>query len=272
MSYARLTLSTLALCLAACASDVAVGRTDGHKEAPAKESPAPKGSAALALGAPMTKERQALVTPEVALRMLQEGNSRFLSGKMARRDLREQVKVTGHGQFPFASVVSCIDSRAAPEMIFDQGVGDVFTARVAGNVVTKDILGSLEYASKVAGARLIVVVGHTHCGAVKGVCDNVKMGNLTELLAKLKPARDAVPEDGTPRNSHNEVFVDRVAEMNVQKQVKQLIDDSPILRDLVKDGKLKVVGAMLDVETGRVEFLDDAHGNQKLAGQDILHL
>ncbi len=266
MSFTKLSLSAFAIFLAACASNPAVGRSETAK------GEAAKSDAVAVAGAPMTKERQAKVTPSAALQLLQDGNNRFLSGKMAKRDLREQVKVTGHGQFPFASVVSCIDSRAAPEVIFDQGVGDVFTARVAGNVVTKDILGSLEYASKVAGSRLIVVVGHTHCGAIKGICDNVKMGNLTDLLEKLRPARDAVPADGTPRNSQNHHFVDQVAEMNVQKQVRQLLDESPILRGLVNEGKLKVVGAMLDVETGKVQFLEDHAAQDKVAGKDLLHL
>lgn len=258
--FARIALSTFAMLMVACATDPANGRSE---ERPGVEIPA---------GTTMTKERQAKVTPELALKMLRDGNDRFLSGKMARRDLRQQVKITGHGQFPIASVVSCIDSRAAPEVIFDQGVGDIFTARVAGNVMNKDILGSLEYASKVAGARVIVVMGHTHCGAVKGVCDNVKMGNLTDLLAKLKPAMDAVPEDGTPRNSKNHGFVDKVSEVNVHRQVHQLLEDSPILRGLVSEGKLMVVGAMLDVETGRVEFFEESPHATKAAAHEALHL
>ncbi|MBI1395340.1 MAG: carbonic anhydrase [Betaproteobacteria bacterium] len=220
----------------------------------------------------MTRERQSRITPEIALKMLQEGNDRFLAGKLAKRDLHEQVKMTGHGQFPFASVVSCIDSRAAPEVIFDQGVGDIFTARVAGNVVNRDIIGSLEYGSKVAGARVIVIMGHTHCGAVKGICDNVKMGNLTDLLEKLRPAMDSVPEDGTPRNSKNASFVDRVAEANVHRQVRQLLSDSPVLRGLVSEGKLMVVGAMLDVETGRVTFFENHDPAEQMAVHDSLHL
>lgn len=263
--HQRLSLSVLALLLAACASGPAIGRSETAKEAGAADAP-------FVAGAAMTKERQGRVTPESALKILRDGNGRFLSGKMVKRDLREQVKITGHGQFPFASVVSCIDSRAAPEVVFDLGVGDVFTARVAGNVVNKDILGSLEYASKVAGSRLIVVLGHSHCGAVKGVCDNVKMGNLTSLLDKLKPAVAAVPEDGSPRNSKNEAYVEHVAEANVKLTVRQILEDSPILRELVEQRKLMVVGAMLDVETGKVEFMEMSHPAEKVATHESLHL
>lgn len=257
----KVVLSSLALVLAACASSPAVGRSEHGK------------GVEISVGGAMTKERQAKVTPESALKMLESGNERFLSGKMMKRDLREMVKVTGHGQFPFASVLSCIDSRSSPEVIFDQGIGDVFSARVAGNFVNKDILGSLEYASKVAGSRLIVVLGHSHCGAIKGVCDNVKMGSLTGLLEKLKPAMNAIPDDGQPRNSKNHEFVEKVAEMNVKMTVKQILDDSAILRGLVSEGKLKVVGAMLDVETGHVEFLTDEHGgHDKMAAHgDLAH-
>lgn len=216
------------------------------------------------LAAPMTKERQARITPDIALRRLQDGNDRFVHGHMLKRDLRDHVKVTGHGQYPIASVVTCIDSRSGPELVFDQGIGDVFTARVAGNIVNKDILGSLEYASAVAGSKLVVVLGHSHCGAVKGACDNVKMGNLTGLLDKLQPAVSSIPKDGSARDSHNHVFVEKVAEANVELTVRDILDQSPVLKQLVKEGKIAVVGAMLDVETGHVEFLP-AYGLMKTA-------
>jgi carbonic anhydrase len=207
------------------------------------------------LAAPMTKERQARITPDIALRRLQDGNDRFVHGHMLKRDLRDHIKVTGHGQYPIASVVTCIDSRSGPELVFDQGIGDVFTARVAGNIVNKDILGSLEYAAAVAGSKLVVVLGHSHCGAIKGACDNVKMGNLTGLLDKLQPAVSSVPKDGTARDSHNHDFVEKVAEANVELTVRDILDQSPLLKQMVKEGKIAVVGAMLDVETGHVEFL-----------------
>ncbi|MFO1321680.1 MAG: carbonic anhydrase family protein [Burkholderiales bacterium] len=254
----KVALSSLALILAACASSPAIGRSEHGK------------AIDIPVNGAMTKERQAKVTPESALRMLEAGNERFQSGRMVKRDLREMVKVTGHGQFPFASVLSCIDSRSSPEVIFDQGIGDIFSARVAGNFVNKDILGSLEYASKVAGSRLIVVLGHSHCGAIKGVCDNVKLGSLTSLLDKLKPAMNAIPDDGQPRNSKNHEFVEKVAEMNVKMTVKQILDESPILRGLASEGKLKVVGAMLDVETGHVEFLEEPGSHDKMASHDSL--
>ena len=254
-------LGALALWLGVSLPAGVLARGEDHGEAadsrPAR--PARAGQPRPADGAPgatMTKERQAAITPDSALRMLQEGNARFVTGRSLKRDLRAQVKATAHGQFPFASVVSCIDSRAAPELVFDLGVGDVFGARVAGNVVNRDILGSLEYASKVAGSRLVVVLGHSHCGAVKGACDGVRMGNLTGLLEKLKPALDAVPEDGSPRNSRNEAFVELVAEANVRATVRRVLEDSTVLADLVRQGRLKVVGALLDVETGKVRFLE----------------
>lgn len=204
----------------------------------------------------MTKAEQARISPERALQMLKEGNARFVSGKMQQRDLKLQVKTTGHeGQYPFASVVSCIDSRAAPSLVFDQGIGDLFTARVAGNFVNDDILGSLEYASRVAGSRVIVILGHTHCGAIKGACDNVALGNLTQLLAKLRPAVDATPTPaGVDRSSHNHGFVDAVAETNVRMTVDEVLKRSAVLREMAAKGEIKVVGAMLDVETGEVHF------------------
>ncbi len=204
----------------------------------------------------MSKEVQAQITPERALQMLKDGNARFVSGKMQKRDLKAQVKATGRdGQYPFASVVSCIDSRAAPSLVFDQGIGDLFTARVAGNFVNEDILGSLEYASRVAGSKLIVILGHTHCGAIKGACDNAKLGNLTQLLDKLRPAVDATPNiGGADRSSHNHGFVDAVAETNVRMTVNEVLKRSAVLREMAAKGEIKVVGAMLDVETGEIRF------------------
>jgi carbonic anhydrase len=233
-------LSALLLCvaLAACAS------------------PAAQQATAPAIGAVMTKAKQQQLSADQALQLLKDGNARFASGKMEKRDLPAQVKATGHdGQYPFASVVSCIDSRAAPSLVFDQGIGDIFTARVAGNVVNEDILGSLEYASKVAGAKVVVVLGHTHCGAVKGACDNAVLGNLTQLVAKIRPAVDATAgTHGADRSSKNHHFVDAVAENNVKMTLKTVMDKSPVLREMAQKGEIKVVGAMLDVETGKIQF------------------
>ncbi|AZN38192.1 carbonic anhydrase [Iodobacter ciconiae] len=206
-----------------------------------------------AVGKTMTKAVQASITPGSALDILKAGNVRFASNKSIKRDNKKNVMKTGLGQYPLASVVSCIDSRATPELIFDQGIGDIFTARVAGNIVNEDILGSLEYAAKVAGSRVIVVLGHTHCGAIKGACDDVKMGNLTNLIAKLKPAVEATKTDGE-RNSKNHEFVQKVADENVELTVQKIRDMSPILKEMEDKGQIKIVGAMYDVGTGKVTW------------------
>lgn len=203
--------------------------------------------------APMSRASQAAMGPAQALQRLQAGNRRFTGGRMLARDLPMQVKVSGDGQYPFASVLSCIDSRAAPELVFDQGVGDVFSVRVAGNFVNDDVLGSLEFGSRVAGARLIVVLGHSGCGAIKGACDNVAMGHLTGLLQQLRPAVQAVAYEGD-RSGANLAFVEKVAEANVRRTVQEILRRSPVLSEMVAQGSLQVVGAMLDVRTGEVRF------------------
>ena len=202
-------------------------------------------------GITMTREVQAGITPTSAVDILKNGNVRFVAGKPLARNVKQHVTATALGQYPFASVLSCIDSRTAPELVFDQSIGDLFVARVAGNVVNDDILGSLEYAAKVAGSRLIVVLGHTHCGAVKGACDDVKMGNLTGLLAKIEPAVAATKTSGT-RDAKNHKFVEDVAELNVDMAIKTLRAKSPILKELEDAGKIKIVGAMYDTATGKV--------------------
>ena len=206
--------------------------------------------------ATMTKEAQTATTPQQALQNLQSGNARFVAGTPAKRDHLKQVHETGHGQFPFATVVSCLDSRTSSELIFDQGIGDVFNARIAGNIVNSDILGSLEFASKAAGSKLIAVIGHTHCGAIKGACDKVKLGNLTGLLEKMDPAVAATTSTaGEARTSKNAAFVDRVAETNVRQTMENIRKGSPILQQMEKDGQLAIVGGMYDIETGKVKFL-----------------
>jgi carbonic anhydrase len=205
------------------------------------------------VGKTMSKAIQASITPSAALDILKAGNQRFASNKSIKRNYKKQVMQTGLGQYPFASVVSCIDSRSAPELVFDQGIGDLFTARVAGNTVNEDILGSLEYAAKVAGSRVIVVLGHSQCGAIKGACDDVKLGNLTGLIDKLKPAVDATKTDGE-RNSKNHEFVQKVADENVHLTVQKIRDMSPILKEMEEQGKIKIVGAMYDVGTGKVDW------------------
>ncbi|WP_157314052.1 carbonic anhydrase family protein [Chitinibacter sp. GC72] len=217
------------------------------KAAPVKPEP-------YALGKTLTKSVQASITPAQAIEILQAGNVRFASGQSYQYDLKKQIKQTGLGQYPLASVVACIDSRSAPEQVFNTGVGEVFAARVAGNTVNEDILGSLEFASKVAGARAIVVLGHTSCGAIKGACDGVKLGNLTGLLEKFMPAVKATKTDGE-RNSKNHAFVHDVTETNVAQTIEKIRMMSPVLKEMEDKGEIKIVGAMLDVSTGKVEWL-----------------
>jgi carbonic anhydrase len=195
------------------------------------------------------------MTPEQALRALKDGNDRFTTGKMLKRDLMAQVRATGAGQFPFAVVLGCIDSRVPPELVFDQGIGDVFSPRIAGNFANTDIIGSIEFATELAGAKLVVVLGHTECGAVKGACDNARLGNLTHTLSNITPAVYAVNDIRKNRTSKNRAFVQRVAEENVRLTVQAITDRSTVLKELVVGKRLMVVGAMHDVGTGRVSFI-----------------
>jgi carbonic anhydrase len=205
-----------------------------------------------------TRETQATITPQKSLKFLKEGNLRFQNNLKANRNLLEQVNDTSDGQFPFATILSCIDSRVSAELVFDQGLGDIFSVRIAGNFVNEDILGSMEFACKLAGTKLIVVLGHTSCGAVKGACDNAKMGNLTKLLEKITPAVNAVtePKDISLRNSKNLEFVDTVSEKNVLLTIERIHNESPILTEMEKNGEIKIVGAMYDVNTGTVNFVE----------------
>ncbi len=205
----------------------------------------------------LTAETQAALTPDEVLQLLKDGNARFLAGEALERNFLEQVQQTAGGQYPMAAILGCIDSRVPHEIVFDKGVGDVFSARVAGNFVNTDILGSLEFAAAVAGVKAIVVLGHTECGAVKGACDHVQLGNLTSTLANLAPALYAVGEVEGERSSKNKAFVQAVAEENVRQTVRQIVDRSPVLRERVAAGDLVVVGAMHDVHTGEVAFFDD---------------
>ncbi len=205
-----------------------------------------------------TKETQELMTPQKSLDLLKEGNARFQNNLKANRDLLEQVKQTGKGQFPFATILSCIDSRVSSELIFDQGIGDVFSVRIAGNFVNEDILGSMEFACKLAGTKLIVVLGHTACGAVKGACDDAKLGNLTAMLSKIKPAVNSVvePKDQKLRNSSNIEFVNNVAKKNVELTIDQIMKESDVLAEMQNNGKIQIIGAMYDINTGKVSFYE----------------
>jgi carbonic anhydrase len=204
-----------------------------------------------------TQETQANLTPRMALEFLKEGNERFVNNLKAQRDLLQQVNDTREGQWPFAVILSCIDSRTSAELVFDQGLGDIFSIRIAGNVVNTDIIGSIEFACKVAGSKLIVVLGHTNCGAIKGACDHVEMGNLTELLSKLQPAVYQEKETTENRTSSNKKFVENVAEINVRRSVESIIERSYILEQMLENSEIGIVGAMYNLKTGKVEFNKD---------------
>ncbi|WP_408034538.1 carbonic anhydrase family protein [Tenacibaculum aestuarii] len=205
-----------------------------------------------------TKETQATMTPEKSLQYLKEGNLRFQNNLKANRNLLEQVNDTREGQFPFATILSCIDSRVSAELVFDQGLGDIFSVRIAGNFVNEDILGSMEFACKLAGTKLVVVLGHTSCGAVKGACDNAELGNLTNMLGKIKPAVEAVtePTDVSLRNSSNLEFVDTVAKKNVQLTIDRILQESDVLAEMHKNGEIMIIGAMYDIKDGSVAFFE----------------
>jgi carbonic anhydrase len=205
-----------------------------------------------------TAESQSKLSPKEAIQLLKEGNKRFVSREMRERDLLAQVEETSKGQFPFACIVGCIDSRVPATTVFDQGIGSLFVATVAGNIINEDILGSLEFGCAAAGSKAIVVLGHTSCGAVKGACDSVELGNLTSLLSKINASvKETVePNDPTMRNSSNLLFVNEVAKNNVLRSVENIRVKSNVLRRLEEEGKITIVGAMYDVGTGKVSFLD----------------
>lgn len=201
-----------------------------------------------------TRKTQNEISPQIALDFLKEGNERFVKNLRANRNLLEQVNDTADGQFPFAVVLSCIDSRTSAELIFDQGLGDIFSARVAGNIVNEDILGSMEYSCKVAGSKLVVVIGHSRCGAVTAACQHVEMGNITTLLSKVKPAIDRV--EPTVDDITSDIAVQKVADENVKVAMDEVRKKSEILSQMEKDGEIKIVGGMYDVESGEVKFFD----------------
>ena len=205
----------------------------------------------------LTKELRDSITPLMAIDLLKLGNKRFVDNLKMNRNLLQQVNETSDGQHPFAVILSCIDSRTSAELIFDQGLGDVFSVRIAGNIQNEDILGSLEFSCKVAGAKVIVVLGHTRCGAVKGACDHVELGNLTALLSKLKPALNAEISEAKNRTSGNAEFVEKVAALNVHITMKQVLKNSSVLKEMIENDEIGLIGGMYDVETGVVDFYDD---------------
>ena len=203
-----------------------------------------------------TKDTQSQITPAMAIDLLKEGNKRFVDSGQVNRDLPNQVQDTSTGQYPFATVLSCIDSRVSSEIIFDQGIGDIFSIRIAGNFINSDILGSMEFACKLAGTKVIVVLGHTSCGAVKGSVDNASLGNLTSMLGKIRPAVNAVAEPSNPseRTSKNIDFVNNVARTNVQMSIDRILNESTVLAEMEANGEIAIVGGMYDIATGKVTF------------------
>lgn len=203
------------------------------------------------------KKSQTALTPQDALDYLKEGNKRFINNLRANRNLLQMVNETSDGQWPFAVILSCIDSRTSAELVFDQGLGDIFSARVAGNVVNEDVLGSMEYAVKYAGSKLVVVLGHSKCGAVTAACNRVKDGNITALMHKIKPAIDKEESVTENRNGSNTEFVEKVAHLNVFHAIDEIRERSEIISSFEKEGKILIVGGIYDVETGVVDFFEN---------------
>lgn len=204
-----------------------------------------------------TAETQANLTPSKALKILKEGNKRFVNNLKINRNLLEQVNATKDGQYPFAIVLSCIDSRTSAELIFDQGLGDIFSVRVAGNVLNEDILGSMEFACKLAGSKQIVVLGHSKCGAIKGACSGVKLGNLTGLLQKVAPSIQAVNLEGNEKGNADPTFITAVERQNVLSTMDQILEKSPVLKELLEKGEIGITGGYYDVDTGEVAFIKE---------------
>ena len=202
----------------------------------------------------LTKEEQEALTPNMVIQSLKEGNERFMRNDLTARDHSEQVRKSTNAQFPKAIVLSCVDSRIPVEDVFDRGIGDIFVARVAGNFVNEDILGSMEFACKVSGSKLVLVMGHEHCGAVKAAVDDVKLGNITPMLSKIRPAVDTIEYDGD-RTSKNQEFVHMACESNVKNTIEQIRKNSPILKEMEDNGEIKIIGAVYDMDDGSVDFL-----------------
>lgn len=204
----------------------------------------------------LTKELQQKLSPVQALDILKKGNERFVNNLKANRNLLQQVNDTSDGQFPFAFVLSCIDSRTSAELIFDQGLGDIFSCRIAGNILNDDIMGSMEFACKVAGSKVVLVLGHTKCGAIKGACDQVQLGHLTSLIDKIKPAIDITDSGSGPKDSSNSEYVEAVSVNNVKLIMKKILRSSDIIAEMARNGEIIIEGGMYDIETGIVEFFD----------------
>jgi len=206
----------------------------------------------------LTKELQDSITPDQALELLKDGNKRFVNNLKANRNLLQQANETSEGQHPFAIILSCIDSRTSAEIIFDQGLGDIFSVRIAGNIMNEDILGSMEFACKIAGSKIITVLGHSNCGAIKGACDHVEMGNLTTLLSKIRPAIDDEKTVTENRHSNNDEFVEKVTLINVKRTMRSIVQRSPILKEMLEKQEILLVGGVHNIATGEVEFYPSA--------------
>lgn len=204
----------------------------------------------------LTKEVRDALTPESAIKLLKEGNKRFINNSQLNRDLLKQASETANGQNPFAIILSCIDSRASAELIFDQGIGDIFSCRIAGNIINEDVIGSMEFACKAAGVKLIMVLGHSACGAVKGACDDVQMGQLTKLLEKIKPAINSETSTDDNRNSSNSEFVENVARLNVKQVLKDIPENSDVIKEMSNNGEIAIIGGMYDIANGVVDFYE----------------
>ena len=204
----------------------------------------------------LSQEEQAALTPDQVLALLKKGNQRFLSGTVTSRDHSAQVRSAAMGQFPKAIVLSCVDSRIPVEDVFDRGIGDIFVARVAGNFENTDILGSMEFATLISGAKLVLVMGHSDCGAVKAAIDGAELGNITEMLENIKPAIDSLADYKGDKSSANHEFVHQVTERNIELTIKDIRKRSPVINDLEREGKVKIVGALYDMKTGAIAFLD----------------
>jgi carbonic anhydrase len=205
----------------------------------------------------ISKNDQHNITPDQAIDLLHKGNQRFIQNLRFNRNLLQQVNETADGQFPFATILSCIDSRTTAELIFDQGLGDIFSIRIAGNIVNEDIIGSLEFACKAAGSKLIVVLGHTNCGAIKGACDEVDLGYLTQLLEKIKPAIHQEKQFKEHRNGSNLDYVNEVAKINIRNSMQHILDKSDIIKELIAQKNIKLIGGIYDVSSGEVSFFEE---------------
>ncbi|HHF7374049.1 carbonic anhydrase family protein [Legionella bozemanae] len=205
----------------------------------------------------LKKEDQLNITPDEAVDLLKRGNERFIQNLRFNRNLLQQVNETAEAQYPFATILSCIDSRTPAELIFDQGLGDIFSIRIAGNIVNDDIIGSLEFACKLAGSKLIVVLGHTNCGAIKGACDEAQLGYLTQLLDKIKPAISLEKSFKENRNGSNLAYVNEVAKINIKNSIQNILDKSSVIKELKDQGTIKIIGGLYDVASGEVLFFDE---------------